>query len=89
MLATSDNKGNVIIWKIMSDNAFKLLTEISNFSETTITDLVWSHFGDFLFVTNSNGSIFIIEFNEYSKQIDEVESKFLFILRKENDRAIR
>jgi WD40 repeat protein len=73
LLATSDNKGNLIIWKIQ-DNSFKLLTEISNFSESTITDLVWSPYGDYLFVTNSNGSLYIIEFNEFTKQVNEAES---------------
>jgi WD40 repeat protein len=76
MLATSDNKGNLIIWKI-NDNIFKLLTEISNFSESTITDLVWSPYGDYLFVTNSNGSLYILEFNEFTKQINESESRCL------------
>jgi hypothetical protein len=44
-----------------------VLTEISNFSEATITFLLWSYDGNYLFASNSNGSIYILEFNEFFK----------------------
>jgi hypothetical protein len=66
-----------MIWKLLSDNCFKMLIEISNFSESTITDLVWSPFGDFLFVSNSNGSVYIIEFNDFEKPNGEIESNLI------------
>ncbi len=44
-----------------------MLTEISNFSEATITYLLWSYDGNYLFASNSNGSIYILEFNEFIK----------------------
>ena len=75
MLVTSDYRGNIIIWKIQNDT-FKLITEISNFSEANITDIVWSPTGELLFVSNSNGSVYIIEFNEFSKSKKEIESNF-------------
>jgi WD40 repeat protein len=74
MLITSDYKGNVMIWKVQNDS-FKLITEISNFSESNITDIVWSPNGEFVFVSNSNGSVYIIEFNEFFKYKRETESK--------------
>jgi WD40 repeat protein len=75
MLVTSDCRGNIIIWKIQNDT-FKLITEISNFSEANITDIVWSPTGELLFVSNSNGSVYIIEFNEFSKSKKEIESNY-------------
>jgi hypothetical protein len=65
ILATADKEGNLIIWKI-KDKKFKILTNISNFSESTITYLQWTPEGDILFASNSNGSLLALEFNEYS-----------------------
>jgi hypothetical protein len=67
LLATSDKNGNLIIWKILNSSQFKILTEIENLSETNITYLLWSNDGNYLFVSNSYGSVYILEFNEYTK----------------------
>jgi len=56
----------LIIWRIV-ESKFKILTEISNFSESNITYLKWSNNGNYLFTTNSNGSVYIVEFNEFNK----------------------
>jgi WD40 repeat protein len=84
MLVTADLKGNVIIWKIQNDS-FKLITEISNFSEANITDVVWSPNGELLFISNSNGSVYIIEFNEYSKASSRKEAESKIILYREEN----
>jgi hypothetical protein len=65
-----------MIWKI-HNNSFKLLTEISNFSEASITDILWSPLGDLLFISNSNGSVYVIEFNEFHITNSESISKFI------------
>jgi WD40 repeat protein len=67
LLATSDKNGNLIIWKISNSSQFKILTEIENLSESNITYMLWSHDGNFLFASNSYGSVYILEFNEYFK----------------------
>lgn len=66
MLATSDVNGNVIIWKILS-NCFTILTEISNISESAITNLTWSPEGGYLYISNTNGSVYTLDFSEYLK----------------------
>jgi len=42
-----------------------MLAEINNISESNITNLCWSPYGDFLYISNSNGSIYIVELNEF------------------------
>ena len=74
ILATSDKNGNLIIWKI-SDKRFRILAEISYFSESTITYLLWVPAGDILFVSNSNGSLYALEFTEYSDKSPIVTNK--------------
>ncbi len=54
----------MIIWRI-SDDKYKIQTEICNFSESNITYLCWSQEGEFLYASNSNGSVYIVEFNEF------------------------
>jgi len=56
----------MIIWRIQNSQ-FKILTEISNLSESNITYLLWSNDGTYLFAANQNGSIYILEFNEFFK----------------------
>lgn len=68
LLATSDKNGNLIVWKIMNSQ-FKILTEIENLSESNITYLLWSNNGTYLFVSNSYGSVYILEFNEFFKSM--------------------
>lgn len=65
VLATADNNGNLIIWKI-TDKKFRILANISNFSESTITFLQWAPDGDILFISNSNGSLSALELTEYT-----------------------
>jgi WD40 repeat protein len=88
MLATSDKNGNLIIWKIENNNQFRILADVSNFSESNITNLQWSPTGDFLFAVNSNGSVYILEFNEFfisinnnnvntrTPMINQIENKY-------------
>jgi hypothetical protein len=54
----------LILWKIIG-KVFKVITEISNISEATITSLCWSPEGDLLFISNTNGSVYILEINEF------------------------
>jgi len=42
-----------------------MLAEINNISESNINNLCWSPYGDFLYISNSNGSIYILELNEF------------------------
>lgn len=62
-MATSDQNGNLILWRI--NTGFKILCEISNFSESNVTNLLWSPNGQFLFACNSNGSVYAVEFNDF------------------------
>lgn len=73
ILATADKEGNLVIWKI-HDKKFKMFTNISNFSESTITYLQWTPQGDVLFASNSNGSLLALEFNEYSSKTQMISS---------------
>ncbi len=60
------------------------MTEISNFSESTITYLHWSPEGDILFVSSSNGSLFALEFNEYSNKAQIIPSRTTNIINNVN-----
>jgi hypothetical protein len=76
LLATADNNGNLILWKI-TDNKFKIMSNISNFSESTITYLLWVPDGDILFISNSNGSLSALEFTEYSSKSSIIPNKLI------------
>ena len=66
ILATGDKTGNLILWRIFN-NTFKILAEINNLSESNITNITWSPFGDFIYICNSNGSIYTIELSDSFK----------------------
>ena len=65
-MATGDKTGNLILWRI-TNNTFKTLAEINNLSESNITNITWSPFGDFIYVCNNNGSIYTIELGDSFK----------------------
>ena len=68
LCATSDKNGNLIIWKVDKDE-FSVLVEISNYSESNVTNMEWSKNGEYLITVNSSGSVCAIEFNEFSIKV--------------------
>ena len=64
LCATSDQNGNLIIWKITNSN-FNVLIDIEGFSEKNITDMLWSKDGEYLITVNSIGSVCSIKFTEF------------------------
>lgn len=68
LCATSDKNGNLIIWKVEKDT-FSVLVEISSYSESNVTNMIWSNNGEFLITVNSTGSVCCIEFNEFNIKI--------------------
>ena len=65
LCATSDKNGSLIIWRVENSN-FSVVVEIDNYSESSITDMIWSRNGEYLITANSLGLVSAVQFNEFT-----------------------
>ena len=65
LCATSDKNGSLIIWRVENSN-FSVIVEIDNYSESNITDMIWSRNGEYLITANSLGFVSAVQLNEFT-----------------------